>query len=138
MKQKTQKSFTLMELICVAVIVSALTLMALVNYNKMMRSADFDDIVLQLTLLHGAEEVYKIKHGQYWPTDLATHTDINEINTVFQLNLNGNRTYQMSKQGMSGQGWVCFVGNPNTSMLVQVIEGPIIDDNNPICVAVCP
>ena len=125
-----------MVVLVVAMIVSTLAVMALVSYTKTMNLAYVNDAVRQLTLIHGANQVYKIKRGEYWPNNGVPAT-VSDINTNLQLSLN-NPQFSFSCAGSDGISWSCsmqYLSSPNFT--VQVTQAHI-SSTNPQCTANCP
>ena len=129
-----------MELMMVALIVATLSVMALVSYTKMVNRSYGDDAIRQLTLIHGANQIYKAKHGRYWPND-GTHTAISDINTNLQLNLNTDK-FAFNCAGTDGISWGCTMQyNSSPNFIVQVTQNPIDSTSippNPQCTTNCP
>ena len=90
-----QRSFTLMELLVVVTITGIIAAFAIPSYQKSVDKSYARQAILDLILISGAEEVYKARYGQYWPSDTTTKS-IAFINQDLQLNLvaNGQVLYQ--------------------------------------------
>ena len=142
---KSQKSFTLMELLVTVVIVSVLCTMALVSYNKTITRADVNDAIRQLTLIHAANQIYKIKHGHYWPVDLLEHYTA-DINTNLKLNLNTSTSTYGQFQCAYGQlfahlplsSYYCNFQTVHSPYFIFTVTDEPISHTNPWCSASCP
>jgi len=112
------KSFTLMELTVVIIIVGILATLAFVQYGGYRENSIDREAQANLRLIMAAERIYRIEIGVYYPSagaDPQAHID--DINTNLRLSLNrvGNRNwnYQTTVGG----------GSP-TCTEAQRINGP--------------
>ena len=82
----TKKSFTLVELFVVMIIVGILVALALPNYNTMKEKSLDREANSSLALIQAAEKIYKMESGSYYPSSGSTN-DITNINTNLKLSL---------------------------------------------------
>ena len=136
---KNRKSFTLMELMIVAVLVAVLAVMALTAYKKTVNQAYVDEAIRQLTLIHGAEQVYKAKNGTYWPPSDIPVFYLPGINQNLGLNLTDSPFTFACTGDAGGTSWICMAQyrQPPNEIVVVVNQNPI-DSNNPHCAINCP
>ena len=132
---KRTRSFTLLEIIIVVILASTLAAMALVSYKKTINQAYMDEAFREMTLVHGAQQVYKAKHGTYWPSNF-TSTDVNEINNVLGLSLvPGMFNFALTGNGTAFNFAMTYKNPPY--FYVMVTEQPI-SSTNPMCLSYCP
>lgn len=89
MNIKVKKSFTLTEIIVVVIILGVIASAAMVGYNKTMEQALARRAIMDLRAMAAAEEIFRARHGRYWPGDGnsdASH-EIDEINTALGFNI---------------------------------------------------
>ncbi|MFA5261292.1 MAG: prepilin-type N-terminal cleavage/methylation domain-containing protein, partial [Candidatus Omnitrophota bacterium] len=70
---RKHKAFTIVELIVVVIVMGAIAGFAIPNYTRSVENAHYQDALLQLKAIHSAQQIYKARSGQYWPTDGSTH-----------------------------------------------------------------
>ena len=128
------KSFTLIELIVVIVIIASMASFALVNYNKSLLAAHERDAIMQLKTIHAAESIQYSKDGFYWPLDSSIYdlTDINDNLDVYVFS--GDIVYTCS--GFDGGSYDC--SGTYSAFEVSIDQGEI-SPSNPCCSSgVCP
>src|SRR5438477_7523693 len=81
---RSKKSFTLMELMVITVLISVLITLAYPSYKKTLQCTKEREIINNLFTIYGAARVYKIKNGAYPTQDLS---DLAAINQTLGLNL---------------------------------------------------
>ncbi len=87
-----KKAFTLMELIIVIIIASAIAGFALNNYLKTIEISEARNAITLARAIQAAEEVYLAKNGVYWP-EVDGHYDIDEINANLDLSIESGNLY---------------------------------------------
>ena len=87
-----KKAFTLMELIVVVVIASAIAGFALNNYLKAVEISEARNAITLARAIQAAEEIYLAKNGVYWP-EVDGHYDIEDINAALELNIESGNLY---------------------------------------------
>lgn len=78
-----KKSFTLLELIIVIVVIGILTAISLPNFTKAKERALSKEAAANLKLIYAAEKIYQLEVGGFYGT-----TDIDLINSQLRLSLN--------------------------------------------------
>ena len=83
------KAFTLVELLIVIIIVSIIAAFGIPSYTKSMGRAKARDAINNLSIIHAANAIYKIRQGSNVSGDLAS------LNSSLQLNVisSGGTTY---------------------------------------------
>lgn len=79
---KTRKSFTLLELIIVIVIIGILASLGLPQFFKTRERALGDEAIANLKLIAAAEKIYQMETGSYYIS-----SDLNNINSNLKLSL---------------------------------------------------
>gem|GEM_PF-296414 len=88
-----KKSFTLIELIIVVVIIGILASMGLPGFNKTKERALDREARANLELIIAAEKIYRMENGRYWPIPPSaviagnSTANINSINTELRVSL---------------------------------------------------
>ena len=146
------KAFTLLELMLAAIIVSTMTGVAIMSFNKVMRTTSEQRAVLNLKAIHAANEIYTTRNGKYWHTDLA---DVDAINASLETDIvAGDTGYSYTVTSCTGDGdcispGVCSgavctgeysaeadVANYNFKLM---IDQDVISTTNPCCsFGTCP
>ena len=85
-----QKALTLMEVLIVVVITGIVAGFGVVSYRKSIVKAVERDAILNLTMIQGANKIYRAKQGSYWDTSGNTVTDLNTINQELETNIIAN------------------------------------------------
>ena len=78
------RAFTLAELVITVVIISMLAAFAIPNYKKAVRKAYERNAILYLITIHGVNEVYKARNGEYVP---GAGLDLAGINGALSINI---------------------------------------------------
>lgn len=90
------RSFTLVELVVVIVILGVLLVIAAPNYSKTRESALGKEAIVNLGLIQAAEKVYRMEAGTYYPAS-GTVQDISSINSNLKLSIvSTNWTYAIT------------------------------------------
>lgn len=141
MLTQNSKGFTLIEILVVIVILSAVTAFAVPSYRKTVEQAHQRDAITQLRALHAAQAIFRSTSNNdlYYPSNNST-VAIDAINTNLGINLIANdMTYTCTGIG-GGTSYRCdAVRNaPAASFTVRVTNAPL-SSSNPSCVAgACP
>jgi prepilin-type N-terminal cleavage/methylation domain-containing protein len=138
MNAKNIKSFTLMEMMVTVLIAAVLASMALVGYRRSILLADVEDGIRQLTLIHGAQQIYKAKNWKYWIPATQNFTPISQINNALGLELPDDKFdfyYFNSADGTSWTTEIHYRGSP--IFFVEASSQPL-GSLNPRCNYNCP
>jgi prepilin-type N-terminal cleavage/methylation domain-containing protein len=82
------KSFTLLELIVVIIIIGVLATLGVAHYRVIQEQASGQEAVANLILIANAERIFRMENGFYYPSPAATQTAVDVINTNLRLTLN--------------------------------------------------
>lgn len=140
-KKSSKKAFTLTEIMIVIIILGIMASLAIPQYQKTLARAHEKDAVRNLTLLHAAEQIYRVQNGEYWPTS-GTPT-IADINSNLKLNIiESGMTYSCQPGATPGSTFTCEAVRqaPATVFTVRVTQAAI-SSTNPGCVVAlggCP
>lgn len=83
----SNKSFTLMELLIVVIIIGVIAGFAIPNYKKAMAKQKAKRLILTARLIDGAQEIYKARNGRYWCDFSVSCMQLSEINSGLGLNI---------------------------------------------------
>lgn len=83
----SNKSFTLMELLIVVIIIGVIAGFAIPNYQKAMARQQVKRLMLTTHLIAGAQEIYKARNGRYWCDFGLSCMDLNNINAGLVINV---------------------------------------------------
>lgn len=84
---RTQKGFTLTEILVVIVIVGILVALTLPNYSVIREKSLNREARTSLALIQAAEKIYRLEQGFYYPYGGATENNASVINSYLKLNL---------------------------------------------------
>ncbi|MFA5060235.1 MAG: type II secretion system protein [Candidatus Omnitrophota bacterium] len=87
---KSRKSFTLMELLTVAIIIGVTAAVAIPNYNVAVQRSQERSAAMNLLAAKSAQEIYRSEHGEFWPTlayVCSSGCNAQEINQNLRLSL---------------------------------------------------
>jgi len=89
------KSFTLLELIVVVVIIGILVTLALIHYGSYKEQALDKEANANLKLIMAAERIYRMETGSYYPSGSTQPDALNNINANLRLLLSvaANRSW---------------------------------------------
>ena len=131
------KSFTLMELMTVLVIVSVIVSLTLPNFRKTVERAYSRDATNNLLAIHSANEIYRSENLQYWPTSGGAKNLTNAapegINASLGLSIVPNGFDYVCAKNVSD--YLCSACRPNCtspSYSLGVTSAPI-GPGNPFC-----
>ena len=130
MNRKNQKSFTLVELLAVIMIIAAVAGFAIPNYSRSVERAHEQDGLTQLRAIHAANQIFNARTNSYWPADAGAYT-VNDINTNLGLNIiESGMAYACS--GTDGTTFDCTATRAGGSFTLTVDENPL-SAANPSC-----
>ena len=124
-----------MEIMVVVIITGTLAALALTTYTKTVNRARVENAIRQLTLIHGANQVYRARNGKLWPNISGSYPLI-DINANLHLNLS-NDDFNFSCFNGNGTVWTCTATKGSLDPTVTVTEAPI-SATNPRCTTYCP
>jgi prepilin-type N-terminal cleavage/methylation domain-containing protein len=136
MKTKTLKAFTIIEIIIVIIIMSAIAGFAIPNYLKSVRKARVNDAKTQLTALYSAQAIYRARTGFYWPTDGLNKTTA-DINDALNLNLIENGSQYTCDAGADADSYTCGASIGDGTCTLVLTQDPL-SDTNPSEQGSCP
>ncbi len=130
------KAFTIVELIVVVIVMGAIAGFAIPNYTRSVENAHYQDAVLQLKAIHSAQQIYKARSGQYWPTDGSTHYAY-DMNNDLNLNLIEDGITFTCASSDPATGFSCQAERDGASFTVTV-DQTALSGSNPSCTGECP
>jgi type II secretory pathway pseudopilin PulG len=150
------KAFTFSELLLALILLSAMVTVAIVSLSKVLKTTSEQRAALNLRAIHAANEIFRVKQGGYWNTNLP---DVDAINTNLKVDIiAGDADYSYSvlaceaDDDCSGSGWsgVCLGGvcagrysadasNAGFGFSLRINQA-VISATNPCCSAAgtCP
>ena len=84
------KAMTLMEVLIVVILIATIAGFSVVSYRKSVLKARERDAVLNLTVIHGASQIYRAKNTDYWDTSGNPITDLNLMMQELEINIAAN------------------------------------------------
>jgi prepilin-type N-terminal cleavage/methylation domain-containing protein len=143
-----QRAFTLMEIMVVVIVVGVIAGFALPNYGKAVERAYERDGMNNLILLSSAQEAYKSKYGDYWPTQTGACGGANcglagGLNTALGINIVENGMTYVCRDRGGGVNFACEarrIGGNNFTLYIDETLAPN-PPNIPCCKKfnpVCP
>jgi prepilin-type N-terminal cleavage/methylation domain-containing protein len=130
MKEKI--GFTILEIMVVVILIGIIASFAIPNFNKAIAKSHERDMVMQLTAVHAANQIYNANSGDYWN---ASTSNLATINANLGINIVSNDgtvfTYTYGANDYTvDAAWGGFT--------VRIDETPI-SGTNPSCQAgTCP
>ena len=134
--QRKHKAFTITELIVVVIIMGAIAGFAIPNYTRSVENAHYQDAMLQLKAIHSAQQIYKARSGQYWPTDGSTHY-ATDINNDLNLNLIEDGVAFNCSSSDPAAGFSCQAIRDGSAFTVT-LDQSALSSSNPSCSGTCP
>ncbi len=136
MMKRDGRGFTVAELIVVVIIMGAIAGFAIPNYTRSVENAHYQDAVLQLKAIHSAQQIYKVRSGQYWPTDGSTHY-VSDINNDLNLNVIEDGVTYACASSDPAVGFSCQAQRDGGAFTVSV-DQTALSTSNPSCTGSCP
>lgn len=143
--------FTIMEILVVVIIIGVIASFALPRYGKSVAQSHYQDMVMQLSAIRTANQIYFAQTSMYWPhPTYVGDLQITGINSNLGLNIiENNVTYNCTPTGVattfSCTGVYQGGDPPATSFTVEVTQAPLSTDQsspsalNPKCISgACP
>lgn len=124
---KSQKSFTILEIMIVVLIVGMITAFGIPRYHRAMENAQQAEIFDNLRIIYAAEQAHHAGTGHYWPTDNANY-DIIAINQNLRLNIIENGVEYSCSGIPANLSYACFVNLPDGGDMVGFLDGSL-----PLC-----
>ncbi len=132
------KAMTLMEILIVVVLIGIIASFALASYRKMIFKANERDAVLNLTVIQGANKIYRAKNSSYWDTAGSSETDLNVINGTLGTNIVSNNPAYSYQSNISVDpntftaSAIYTDATASNNFTLRINEG-IISSTNPCC-----
>ncbi|MBF0523430.1 MAG: prepilin-type N-terminal cleavage/methylation domain-containing protein [Candidatus Omnitrophica bacterium] len=123
-----KKGLTFLELIVVVVIIGIISAFAIPNYQKALNKAHERDVMLQLTSLYAACQIYKAETGHYY-TGMLVSADA--INNTFHMNIIPNG-FGYAYKSTTGNNFGIYAWGYGFEVGVESVRQ--MGDNNPCCV----
>ena len=137
MNCKGQKNgFTIVELIVVVIVMGAIAGFAIPNYTRSVENAHYQDAMLQLKAIHSAQQIYKARSGQFWPTDGSSH-GASDMNNELNLNLIENGITFTCSSSNPATGFSCQAVRDGSAFTVTMTQAAL-SGSNPSCSGSCP
>jgi len=135
-KCTNKKGFTLTELIVVVVVLGLMISFAIPSYTNSIRKSHERDMILQLSVLHSSNLIYRAQQGTYWDTSGVLENDLTVINATLGINIisNDGTTYSYN----SADGTAFTATATWDDFTVQVDEGPVTGTNPACSAGNCP
>ena len=131
-----QNAFTIVELIVVVIIMGAIAGFAIPNYTRSVENAHYQDAILQLKAVYSAQQIYKARSGQYWPTDGSVHY-ATDINNDLNLSLIEDGIAFSCTSSDPATGFSCQADRDGSVYTVTVNQSAL-SGSNPSCTGSCP
>ncbi len=129
------RSFTLVELMVVLVIIGGITALAIPKFTRSVTTTKERRALNSLYLIHDAQVTYQKHTGAYWPPSGTENLAAINSNLTLNLLADGD-TYTCRFQ--SG-GYECQVEFDNGDYELELTEDPLQDGVNPCCSSgACP
>ena len=131
------RAVTLMEILIVVVLIATIAGFSVVSYRKSVLKARERDAVLNLTVIHGASQIYRAKNASYWDTGGNTINDLNVINQELQISIASTDTAYSYESDIDHQpdrftAYATWNLSETDEFRLRVNEG-LISDTNPCC-----
>ena len=130
------RGFTLTELVITVVIISVIAAFAIPSYQKAVLKAYERNAILNLMTIHGANEIYHARAGQYVS---GAGLDLAGINNALSINVaDADMTYSYTRNVLTGAYTVTAAWAGGSSFTVGINQNPV-GGGNPYCSAgSCP
>ncbi len=117
----------------VVVIIAIIAGFAIPNYQKSVERAHLKTAILNLTAVHGAQQIYRAQNNTYWGTG-----NVSAINSNLGLNIIENGMTYTSTLGGVNFTVTAVRGGPSGAFTVTVINSMPLSTSNPGCTGTCP
>ncbi len=130
---RSNKAFTIVELMIVVVIISIMASFGVPNFAKTINRAKAKDAINNLNIIHAANILYRSRAG----ANLSTAANLGAINTALTLNISANgSTYACDAAN------TCVATGPGSIFVATVSLNTPLSAANPSCpqgtYAACP
>ncbi|MEW5896037.1 MAG: type II secretion system protein [Candidatus Omnitrophota bacterium] len=145
---KLKSGFTLMEILIVVVILSVSAGVAYVNYTKLLTRKLEERTRFNLELIRNANEIYRAKHGHYWPSHIdgwncasAAWCNLEEINANLNLNIQPEQNFDYACCGecsfdgttLPVSDFACYGSRQSDYFSLNFVSALPFDENHPCC-----
>jgi prepilin-type N-terminal cleavage/methylation domain-containing protein len=123
-----KRSFTLIEIIIVLVILSLMAGVGVPVFSKAIKRSQITDATTNMSMIHAANVLYKVRNGSN-----VIAADLAALNTTLGLNIIANGASYRCASGY------CYAAIDNTEAEVQLSLATALSATNPVCVGdECP
>lgn len=120
-----RKSFTMLEVIIVVILMGVIAAFAIPSYNKAIEKQRYRNAKLNLSTIYTASRIFKAKNQDYPLMDLNTLT---AINNYFALSISDpNFVYSWSSQSEGGDYFYAWANKPDGSYYVIITDKTSVD-----------
>jgi len=134
-----KRSFTLVEMMMVLIVVSIIAAFALPAYKKAIRKSHMREAEVQLIMFHGANEMYNRRQGEYYGELMEIMgpgmDEIMQMNADMEINLLPGELLLTYRKTKPEAYWMHFRYIIDDDMIFKMrLTHKSLQDNNPCCV----
>jgi len=127
------EGFTLIEIMIVFVILGIIAAFAVPAYDDLVTRKQQENMMVVARAFHGALDIYKARHGDYWRT--VAITDLDDINNELGTSFEGFDGFSFQYQSpdlAKGHEWDLEMEEIGLNWEIRVTNAPL-SDTNPCC-----
>ena len=137
------RAMTLMEVLIVVILIATIAGFSIVSYRRAVLKARERDAVLNLSVIHGANQIYRAKHTDYWDTSGNVITNLDLIMQELEINIAANDMFYSYESDIANEPdifWVYATWHAGQADEFGLrADENIISETNPCCyVGDCP